>query len=160
MNGVRLKKSMQLGATPMNGSQIGIPIECLHDWSSLNTVFSGNAVGHFFRSDGAQKKSCFTTEIQRWVTREVKTKAKENNRKRPSLVPRRNENGEGKRRISKYSLLGAVKFHDPGNAIERAKVIEPENRQPNRASQRLRAPFGWERWNGWTSSSRKKARSG
>ena len=36
-----------------------------------------------------------------WVIREVKTKEKGNNRKRPSLVQRKNENEKGRKKINK-----------------------------------------------------------
>ena len=44
---------------------------------------------------------------QSWVTREARTKARENIRRRPSKLPRKNDKRREKRRISKFPLLSA-----------------------------------------------------
>ena len=44
------------------------------------------------RSDGVERTFVSITEKKTWVTGEAKTKAKENNRKRPSVPQRKNEN--------------------------------------------------------------------
>ncbi len=49
-------------------------------------------------------------EKQKWVTREVKIKAKGNIRKRPSVVQRKNEKRKEKRRINKCTPLYTVNF--------------------------------------------------
>ena len=55
-------------------------------------------------------------EGQSWVTREARTKARENSRRRPSKLPRKNDNLREKRRISKFPLLSArspIAGYDP-----------------------------------------------
>jgi hypothetical protein len=47
-------------------------------------------------------------EKQIWAIREVKTKAKRNNRKRRSVVRRKNEDCKGRRRISKYGVIASL----------------------------------------------------
>jgi hypothetical protein len=50
--------------------------------SKIEEEFSRNSPKYFTSSK----------EEQIWVTREAKTKARRNNRKRPSILPRKNEN--------------------------------------------------------------------
>ena len=54
-------------------------------------------------------RSTFKQGEQTWVIREKKTKAKGNNRKRPSLIQRKNENWKKKRRNKCPELFGDLK---------------------------------------------------
>ena len=59
------------------------------------------------RLPGDREGSLSIKEEQSWVTREARTKARENSRRRPSKLPRKNDKRREKRRISKFPLLSA-----------------------------------------------------
>ena len=52
--------------------------------------------------------SFLNKENQTWVTREVKTKAKGNNRKRRNVLPRKNEKTKKRRRTNECRVLSGV----------------------------------------------------
>jgi len=56
-----------------------------------------------------RRKSFSSKEKQKWLIREKKTKAKGKNRKRPSLIQRKNENWKKKRRNKCPVLFGDLK---------------------------------------------------
>jgi CspA family cold shock protein len=70
-----------------------------------------------------EEHSFSITEKQIWVIREVKIKAKGNNRRRPSLAQRKNENWKKKRRISKYAPLCTVKFQLQCSGLMRTSKV-------------------------------------
>jgi len=85
------------------------------------------------------------------VIREVKTRAKGNNRKRPSLAQRRNENGREKRRIDRCASLCTVKFQLQRNCLTKtSKAVRsappksdsregfPSRRSPHHHGMRVR----------------------
>ena len=62
-------------------------------------------------------------EKQIWVTREVKTKARGNNRRRPNLLPRKNGNRKKKRRKSKPRTAKGIGDVIPENWSESPRVF-------------------------------------
>jgi len=70
-----------------------------------------------------RRRSILNTEKQTWVTKEVKTKAKGKNRKRHSVVQRKNENRKKRKRINKCPVLSGVLISArcmPSNKVDSA----------------------------------------